>query len=177
MDTFKGNGGEAVSEEGMQDGLFYTVEDAHVNMIANDNSGEEFEAENPEEETEQEENEDIHPKVLRSTADELDKELSLSLLQASQENIAEEEQQKISSDIRQRIKIRTSLDNDRVRELKAYLKNKQETDNQNTQTSTLASNTPISLIINLLGRGVSVAKINQSLYIRIHTNTHIYTYP
>lgn len=164
MDTFKGNGGEAVSEEGMQDGLFYTLEDAHVNMIANDNSGEEFEAENLEEETEQEENEDIHPKVLRSTADELDKELSLSLLQASQENIAEEEQQKISSDIRQRIKIRTSLDNDRVRELKAYLKNKQGTDNQNTQTSTLASNTPISLIINLLGRGVSVAKINQSLY-------------
>ena len=168
MDTFKHDSKESATEEDLQqDGLFYTVEDAHVNMIANDNSGEEFEefeTENPEEETAEEENKDKQQKVLRSTADELEKELSLSLLQASQENIGEEEQQKISSDIRKRIKIRTSLDNDRVRELNAYLKNKPATDDRNTKTSVPVNDNPISLIINLLGRGVSVAKINQSLY-------------
>jgi len=185
IDALKTGNKESAEEEVSQDGLFYSVEDSPVQSIANDNSGEEYEeyeefaeseysGEETEEPTEEPKEEAKQQKVLRSTADDLEKELSLSLLKASQENIDEEEQQKISSDIRKKIKVRTNLENAKVKELQTYLENKPNAENADTPVPLDANNNPISLIINLLGRGVSVPKINQSLYYNYQNyyNTH-----
>ena len=171
IDTFKAGNEELENENAEPDGLFYTVEDAPLQDIANDNGG--FDAI----EGESEESEEIPQKALRSTAEELDKELSLNLLKASKEDLDAEEQKKISSDIKKRMKVRAEVENARVKELKAYIKNKTAENDENNQIERFNS-TPkedlIGLIINLLGRGVSVAKINQSLYYHYKNvyNTH-----
>lgn len=150
IDTFRVGKAEIKNEDTLQDGLFYTIEEA-PQIIANDNEDEE--------ETEKTNKETDTPKVLRSTADELEKELSLNLLKASQEHITEDEQQKISSDIRKKIKVHSDMENAKIRELRTYLESKQE-----DKIIKNGNNNIISTIINLLGRGVTIAKINQSLY-------------
>ena len=96
-DTFKAGNEELADENAEPDGLFYTVEEAPVQEIANDNSGSDY--------VEEDGVEDKPQKALRSSAEELEKELSLSLLKASQEHISEEEQSEASRDIKKRMKL------------------------------------------------------------------------
>lgn len=161
IDTFRAGNEEMADENAEPDGLFYTVEDAPLVNIANDNDNG------------QDEDSAEFAKPLTSLPEELEQELSLSLLKASQENLDEEERKNMSYDIKKRMKVHADVENARVKELKNYLKNKDDSaqpalsfsaDNYDTPTEKQNNNALIDIIINLLGRGVSVSKINQSLY-------------
>lgn len=158
-DTFRAGNEELADENAEPDGLFYTLEDAPVQNIANDNSNSDYL-----EEDDEEKGKENPQKALRSSTDELEKELSLSLLKASQENVSEEEQKEMSRNIKKRMKIHADIENARVKELKAYLKNKPQQNDENSQVTDVQKENLVGIIINLLGRGVSVPKINQSLY-------------
>lgn len=154
IDTFRAGEEELSGENPEPDGLFYTIEENPIKSIANDNDDEIVE----EDETQSDQ------KSLRSSAEELDKELSLNLLRASQNNSDEKEREKLSSNIKKRMKIHSDVENSRLKELKLYLKNKpQDKDNDTPKVEPEKENF-IGMIINLLGRGVNIPKINQSLY-------------
>ena len=150
IDTFKAGNEEIADENAQPDGLFYTLAEAPGETVANDNGDDEYSEE--------------APKQLRSTAEELDMELSLKLLKASQEDIDETERNKISSDIRKRIKVRSDIENTRIRELNEFIKKQKEDADVKINLDRKKSENIINIIINLLGRGVSIQKINQSLY-------------
>lgn len=150
IDTFRAGNEEIADENAQPDGLFYTLEETPGGMVANDNGDDEYSEE--------------APKQLRSTAEELDMELSLNLLKASQEDIDETERNKISSDIRKKIKVRTDIENTRIRELNEFIKKQKEDADFKVNLDRKKSENIINIIINLLGRGVSIQKINQSLY-------------
>ncbi len=154
IDTFKAGNEELSGENPEPDGLFYTIEENPINSIANDNDDEIIE----EDETQS------YQKSLRSSAEELDKELSLNLLRASQDNIDEKEREELSSNIRKRMKVHSDVENSRLKELKLYIKNKPQGENSPAPKTVTEKENLITVIINLLGRGVSVPKINQSLY-------------
>lgn len=150
IDTFRAGNEEIADENAQPDGLFYTLEEEPGDMVANDNGDDEYSEE--------------APKQLRSTAEELDMELSLNLLKASQEDIDETERNKISSDIRKRIKVRSDIENTRIRELNEFIKKQKEDADFKVNLDRKKTENIINIIINLLGRGVSIQKINQSLY-------------
>lgn len=153
IDTFKAGNDVAQNENIQPDGLYYTIENAPAQNIANDNE---------QAETLSQQTEPNMQKTLRSTAEELDKELSLSLLTASQENVDDKQQQKISADIRQKMKQHAEIENSKLKQLQQY----EEDKDYESATPPKAKNEGeiIRLIINLLGRKVTVAKINQALY-------------
>ncbi|MBQ8481201.1 MAG: hypothetical protein IJ532_01545 [Alphaproteobacteria bacterium] len=154
IDTFKARDEELSGENPEPDGLFYTIEENPIKSIANDNN----------DVFEEEEDEQNYQKSLRSSAEELDKELSLNLLRASQNDIDEKEREQLSSDIKKRMKIHADAENSRLKELKLYLKNKPQDKHTETLKAETEKDNLISIIVNLLGRGVNVSKINQSLY-------------
>ena len=154
IDTFRAGDEELSGENPEPDGLFYTIEENPIKAIANDNDDEIME----EDET------PGYQKSLRSSAEELDKELSLNLLRASQNGGDEKEQEKLSSNIKKRMKIHSDVENSRLKELKLYLKNKPQDNDATAKQAEPEKENLIGIIVNLLGRGVNVPKINQSLY-------------
>ena len=154
IDTFRAGDEELSGENPEPDGLFYTIEENPIKAIANDNDDEIME----EDET------PGYQKSLRSSAEELDKELSLNLLRASQNGSDEKEQEKLSSNIKKRMKIHSDVENSRLKELKLYLKNKPQDNDATAKQAEPEKENLIGIIVNLLGRGVNVPKINQSLY-------------
>lgn len=165
IDTFRAGNEKEQDPDSQPDGLYYTVEDAPRQDIANDNDYENEEGQLSENNVVVSDLQNVTVSDSQNVdAEDLDKELSLSLLQASQENVGEEQRQKISSDIKKKIKVRYKAENAKLKELKQYIKDKPQSA-ENTQTTPKQTNSEIiCLIINLLGRGVTVAKINQSLY-------------
>ena len=171
IDTFRAGHEEMADENAQPNGLFYSIEENPVQYIANDNDDDSNYTDsinntdnNFETDDETIDNEVENKKVLRSSAEDIEKELSLSLLKFSQENINQEEHEKLSNDIKKRIKIHADVENSRLKELQLYLKNKPATDKITPEPKDVVHDNIIRIIINLLGRGVSVAKINQSLY-------------
>ena len=166
IDTFRAGREEMDDENAQPNGLFYTIEENPVQYIANDNDDDIIYADGTDNtfETDDEKIDNENKKVLRSSSEDIDRELSLSLLKFSQENINQEEHEKLSNDIRKRMKIHAEVENSRLKELKLYLKNKPANNKMSPEPENVARENIVRIIINLLGRGVSVAKINQSLY-------------
>ncbi|MBR1600171.1 MAG: hypothetical protein IJ677_01180 [Alphaproteobacteria bacterium] len=159
IDTFRAGNEELSGENPEPDGLFYTIEENPIQSIANDNDDEQVEGNESE----------SYQESLRSSAEDLDKELSLNLLRASQDDINETERRELSSNIKKRMKLHSEVENSRLKELKLYLENKPQNENSVVNETTAKNENLVSIIINLLGRGVSVAKINQSLYFHYKT--------
>lgn len=157
IDTFKAGNEKEQDPDSQPDGLYYTVEDAPEQDIANDNDYENEEEQLPE-------NDPAISDSQSFSADDIDKELSLSLLKASQENVGEAQRSQISSEIRKKIRVRCKVEDAKLRELKQYIKDKPQSAKTTEATQKQTNSEIVCLIINLLGRGVTVAKINQSLY-------------
>lgn len=147
IDAFKEAPTLETDADSTEEGLFYTIDNNPVQTVANDND------------------ENINTLEInsnqRSTYDDLERELSLSLLKASHEDINDHDKEVISSNIKEKMRLHAEVENAKRKELNKIT-------DQTLKTEELAiednQGSIIALIINLLGRGVSVSKINQALY-------------
>lgn len=143
--TFRAGKEEIEDPDTEPDGLFYTIEDNHAQNIANDNT----EGGGP-------------APSGRFEEEDLDRELSLSLLEASKSTATDEDRSRLDEDVKRRMKIHADAGNAQIKELQHYLENMQSPEAKTAGAA--PGGEIICMIINLLGRGVTTAKISQSLY-------------